>query len=118
MSIIKVLALEHLECQKLKLIGGLPMLKPLGDRIVLRVKKEEEKSIGGIVLATNAQEKPSTAEVVAVGEGKRTHRGDLLAPSVAIGDLVVFEKFAGTEIKDGGDEFLIVREGDILAIVD
>ncbi|GHU37262.1 10 kDa chaperonin [Bacilli bacterium] len=94
------------------------MLKPLGDRIVLRVKKEEEKSVGGIVLTTSAQEKPSTAEVIAVGQGGRTHRGDVIAPSVAVGDLVVFEKFAGTEIKDGTDEFLIVREGDILAVVE
>ncbi|GFH41010.1 co-chaperone GroES [Pseudolactococcus insecticola] len=94
------------------------MLKPLGDRIVLRVKKEEEKSVGGIVLATSAQEKPSTAEVVAVGEGARSHHGQVIAPAVAVGDVVVFEKFAGTEIKDGSDELLIVREGDILAIVD
>ena len=94
------------------------MLKPLGDRIVLRVKKEEEKSIGGIVLTSSAQEKPSTAEVIAVGEGKRTHHGHVLEPSVQVGDIVVFEKFAGSEIKDGSDELLIVREGDILAIVE
>jgi chaperonin GroES len=94
------------------------MLKPLGDRIVLRVKKEEEKSVGGIVLTTNAQEKPSTAEVIAVGEGKQTHHGKVIAPSVAVGDIVVFEKFAGTEIKDGAETLLIVRESDILAIVD
>ncbi|MDN6030139.1 MAG: co-chaperone GroES [Lactococcus plantarum] len=94
------------------------MLKPLGDRIVLRVKKEEEKSIGGIVLTSSAQEKPSTAEVIAVGEGKRTHHGDVIAPSVKVGDIVVFEKFAGSEIKDGSDDVLIVREGDILAIVE
>ncbi|GFH43339.1 10 kDa chaperonin [Lactococcus hodotermopsidis] len=94
------------------------MLKPLGDRIVLRVKKEEEKSVGGIVLATSAQEKPSTAEVVAVGEGVRTHHGNVIAPSVAAGDVVIFEKFAGTQIKDGTDELLIVRESDILAIVE
>lgn len=94
------------------------MLKPLGDRIVLRVKKEEEKSVGGIVLTTNAQEKPSTAEVIAVGQGSRTHHGAIIEPSVKVGDIVVFEKFAGNEIKDGTDEFLIVREGDILAIVE
>ena len=94
------------------------MLKPLGDRIVLRVKKEEEKSIGGIVLTSSAQEKPSTAEVIAVGEGKRTHHGDVITPSVKVGDIVVFEKFAGSEIKDGSDDVLIVSEGDILAIVE
>ncbi|GAB2021323.1 co-chaperone GroES [Pseudolactococcus yaeyamensis] len=94
------------------------MLKPLGDRIVLRVKKEEEKSIGGIVLTTSAQEKPSTAEVVAVGKGRHTHHGHIIDPSVTVGDVVVFEKFAGTEIKDDSDTLLIVREDDILAIVE
>ena len=94
------------------------MLKPLGDRIVLRVKKEEEKSVGGIVLTTSAKEKPSTAEVIAVGEGRHTHHGKMIEPGVKVGDIVVFEKFAGTEIKDGSEEFLIVREDDILAIVE
>ncbi|MDD3016769.1 co-chaperone GroES [Pseudolactococcus chungangensis] len=94
------------------------MLKPLGDRIVLRVKKEEEKSVGGIVLTTSAKEKPSTAEVIAVGEGRHTHHGKVIEPGVKVGDIVVFEKFAGTEIKDGSEEFLIVREDDILAIVE
>ena len=94
------------------------MLKPLGDRIVLRVKKEEEKSVGGIVLTTSAKEKPSTAEVVAVGEGRHTHHGKVIEPGVKVGNVVVFEKFAGTEIKDGSEEFLIVREDDILAIVE
>lgn len=93
------------------------MLKPLGDRIVLRVKKEE-KSVGGIVLTTSAKEKPSTAEVIAVGEGRHTHHGKVIEPGVKVGDIVVFEKFAGTEIKDGSEEFLIVREDDILAIVE
>ena len=94
------------------------MLKPLGDRIALRVKKEEEKSVGGIVLTTSAKEKPSTAEVIAVGEGRHTHHGKVIEPGVKVGDIVVFEKFAGTEIKDGSEEFLIVREDDILAIVE
>ena len=94
------------------------MLKPLGDRIVLRVKKEEEKSVGGIVLTTSAKEKPSTAEVIAVGEGRYTHHGKVIEPGVKVGDVVVFEKFSGTEIKDGSETFLIVREGDILAIVE
>ena len=94
------------------------MLKPVGDRIVLRVKKEEEKSVGGIVLTTSAKEKPSTAEVIAVGEGRHTHHGKVIEPGVKVGDIVVFEKFAGTEIKDGSEEFLIVREDDILAIVE
>ncbi|OFI46338.1 co-chaperone GroES [Floricoccus penangensis] len=94
------------------------MLKPLGDRIVLRVKKEEEKNIGGIVLASSAQEKPQVAEVVAVGVGSRTLNGDLVEPSVKVGDKVFFEKFAGTEVKVDDELLLIVREAEILAIVE
>ena len=77
------------------------MLKPFGDRIEKKKKKEEEKSVGGIVLTTSAQEKPSTAEVVAVGEGRHTHHGKVIERGVKVGDLVIFEKFAVTEIKDG-----------------
>ncbi|PCR99754.1 co-chaperone GroES [Lactococcus fujiensis] len=94
------------------------MLKPLEDRVVLRVKQEEEKSIGGIVLASAAQEKPQTAEVVAVGPGKTTHQGTLIAPTVKPGDTVIFEKFAGTVVKTDGEDFLIIRESDLLAIVE
>lgn len=93
------------------------MLKPLENRVVLRVKEEEEKSVGGIVLTAASQEKSQTAEVIAVGPGKRTHHGDLIEPSVKVGDLVVFEKFAGTIVKENGEEFLIVKDSDILAIV-
>lgn len=93
------------------------MLKPLADRLVLKVQEEETKTIGGIVLASNSQEKPQVAEVIALGPGKYKH-GQLIEPAVKIGDRVVFEKFAGTEVKDGEERFLIVREKDILAIID
>ena len=69
------------------------MLKPLENRVVLRVKEEEEKSMGGIVLTSASQEKPQTAEVVAVGEGKTNHHGTLISPLVKVGDTVIFEKF-------------------------
>lgn len=94
------------------------MLKPLADRIVLRIKEEEEKSIGGIVLASAAQEKPQTAEVVAVGPGKTTGHGSLIVPTVKVGDTVLFEKFAGTAVKVDGEAFLIAPESDLLAIVE
>ena len=94
------------------------MLKPLENRVVLRVKQEEEKSIGGIVLTSASQEKPQTAEVVAVGAGKTTHHGAVIKPLVAVGDLVIFEKFAGTAVKMDGEEFLILKDSDILAIVE
>lgn len=94
------------------------MLKPLFDRVLLRVKEEEEKSIGGIVLAAAAQEKPQIAEVIAVGPGKTTNHGTLVAPTVKVGDTVVFEKFAGSQIKVDGENYLIAHESDLLAILD
>lgn len=93
------------------------MLKPLADRVVLRIKEEEEKSLGGIVLASAAQEKPQVAEVVAVGPGKTTPHGTVIAPALQVGDAVLFEKFAGTNVKFEGEDFLIIKESDILAIV-
>jgi len=94
------------------------MLKPLGNRIVLRVKNEEEKTTGGIVLTSNAQDTPQTAEVVAVGDGKTTQHGELITPSVKVGNTVIFEKFAGTTVKSDNEDLLIVKESDILAIVE
>ncbi|MFC4651382.1 co-chaperone GroES [Lactococcus nasutitermitis] len=94
------------------------MLKPLADRVVLRIKEEKEKSIGGIVLASAAQEKPQTAEVIAVGAGRTTNHGTVIAPTVKVGDQVIFEKFGGTTVKIDGEEVLIVKESDILAIVE
>ncbi|MQW22838.1 MULTISPECIES: co-chaperone GroES [unclassified Lactococcus] len=94
------------------------MLKPLEDRVVLRVKQEEEKTIGGIVLASAAQEKPQTAEVVAVGPGKTNNHGNRVEPTVQVGDIVIFEKFAGTGVKIDGEELLIIKESDLLAIVE
>ena len=92
------------------------MLKPLADRVILKV--QEEESVGGIVLASAAQDKPQMAQVLAVGEGIRTLNGDLVKPSVKVGDNVFFEKFAGTTVKFEGEEYLLVREADILAIVE
>lgn len=93
------------------------MLKPLADRVVLRIKEEEEKSLGGIVLASAAQEKPQVAEVVAVGPGKTIPHGTVITPTVQVGDAVLFEKFAGTNVKFEGEDFLIIKESEILAIV-
>lgn len=93
------------------------MLKPLADRVVLKVQEEETKTVGGIVLTSNSQQKPHLAEVVAVGPGKVKH-GQVIEPVVKAGDKVVFEPFAGTEVKDGEDTYLIVRVKEILAIVE
>jgi chaperonin GroES len=93
------------------------MIKPLNDRVVLSVAKEEEKTVGGLVLASAAQEKPQTATVVAVGPGRVTHHGDVVAVAVAVGDNVVFEKFAGVELKVDGETYLVVHESDIIGVL-
>ena len=74
------------------------MLKPLGDRVILEVQKEEEQTVGGIVLASNAKEKPQTGKVLAVGTGRVLDNGEKVVPSVKEGDTVVFDKYAGTEV--------------------
>lgn len=92
------------------------MLKPLRDRVVLKVQEEQEKTIGGFVLAGASQEKSQVAEVVAVGPGKFCH-GQVIEPSVKVGDRVIFDKFAGSEIKDQDETYLILSEKDILAVI-
>lgn len=94
------------------------MLKPLGDRVILQVEKEQEKTIGGIVIAGNAEEKPSTAKVVAVGNGYLLQDGTITPLSVKVDDEVIFDKFAGNEIKHNGEDFIVVHEKDIIAIVE
>ncbi|GBG96035.1 co-chaperone GroES [Lactococcus termiticola] len=94
------------------------MLKPLDNRVVLRVTKEEEKTQGGIVLASAAQEKPQTAEVLAVGPGRMTNHGKLIEPAVKVGDKVIFEKFSGASVALDDEEVLIVKDSDILAIIE
>ncbi|WP_227764312.1 co-chaperone GroES [Zhaonella formicivorans] len=92
------------------------MLKPLADRVVVKVISAEEKTQGGIVLPDTAKEKPQEAEVVAVGPGKILENGSRQAPEVKVGDRVIFAKYSGTEVKLDGVEYLILRESDILAI--
>jgi len=96
--------------------GKIIMLKPLADRVVVKVISAEEKTHGGIVLPDTAKEKPQVAEVVAVGAGRILDNGSRLAPEVKVGDKVIFSKYSGTEVKIDGVEYLILRESDILAI--
>ncbi len=94
------------------------MLKPLADHVVIEIVTKEEKTSSGIFLPdTAAKEKPQIGKVVAVGSGKMTEAGKRVAPEVKKGDEVVFAKYAGTEVKLDGKEYLIVTERDILAIV-
>ena len=93
------------------------MLKPLGDRVVLKIEQKEQTA-GGFVLAKSAQEETKTATVVATGQGVRTLSGELVAPSVKVGDRVLVEAHAGIDVKDGDEKYLIVGEASILAIIE
>ncbi|MDP2857224.1 MAG: co-chaperone GroES [Bacillota bacterium] len=92
------------------------MIKPLADRVVVKATVQEEKTKGGIVLPDTAKDKPQEGEVMAVGPGKVLDNGTNLKPEVKVGDRIIFSKYSGTEIKVEGEEYLILRESDILAI--
>ena len=92
------------------------MLKPLGDRVMIEVAKEEEKTVSGIVLPGSAQEKPQTGTIIAVGEGRILENGTKVEMAVKVGDVVLFEKYAGTEVKYEGKEYLVLKEHDLVAI--
>ncbi|PKR76524.1 co-chaperone GroES [Halalkalibacillus sediminis] len=94
------------------------MLKPLGDRVVVEVIEQEEKTTSGIVLPDSAKEKPQEGKVVAVGSGRVTDNGEKVALEVKDGDRVIYSKFAGTEVNADGKEYLVLRESDILAVVE
>ncbi len=94
-------------------------LKPLSDRVVLKMLEAEETTKGGIILTGSAKEKPQTAEVVAVGPGAyNAETGDRIPVGINVGDKVIASKYAGTEVKLGSDEYIVVRADDILAIVE
>jgi chaperonin GroES len=92
-------------------------LQPLGDRLIVEVLEDEETTSSGIVLPDTAKEKPQRGRVLAVGPGARNDRGELIPLEVSEGDEIVFSKYGGTEIKLGADEYLILRESDVLAKV-
>ncbi|NLM24556.1 MAG: co-chaperone GroES [Firmicutes bacterium] len=92
-------------------------LKPLNDRLIVKVLEAEEKTSSGIILPDNAKEKPQQGKVVAVGPGRQTDEGKVIPMSVKEGDTVIFAKYSGTEVKYQGEELLILRESDVLAIV-
>ena len=93
-------------------------IRPLHDRVIVRRKEEERTTAGGIVIPDSATEKPSTGEILATGNGKITESGEVRALDVKAGDTVYFGKYSGTEIKVDGEELLIMREDDIIAIVE
>ncbi|WP_202915911.1 MULTISPECIES: co-chaperone GroES [Pontibacter] len=92
-------------------------IKPLADRVIVAPAAAEEKTKSGIIIPDTAKEKPQRGEVVAVGEGKTSEQGALLKPQVQVGDQVLYGKYAGTEIAVDGNDYLIMRESDILAVL-
>ena len=92
-------------------------IRPLQDRIIVKRLEGEEKTKGGIIIPDSAKEKPMEGKVIAVGPGKLNEKGTRVAPEVKAGDLVLFGKYAGTEIKIENEEHLILREDDILGII-
>ena len=92
-------------------------LRPLHDKVLVKRTEEEETTAGGIVLPVSAAEKPSQGEVIAVGPGKRQDNGELIAPDVKAGDLVIFGQYGGNEVKIDGEEYLILSEGDIFGVI-
>ncbi|MBD1396266.1 co-chaperone GroES [Pontibacter sp. JH31] len=92
-------------------------IKPLADRVIVAPAAAEEKTKSGIIIPDTAKEKPQRGEVVAVGEGKVSEQGALMKPQVTVGDQVLYGKYAGTEISIDGNDYLIMRESDILAIL-
>jgi chaperonin GroES len=99
--------------------GGIGMAyRPLGDRLLVRPKESEEKTKSGIVLPDSAKEKPQEGSVVAIGDGARDEDGKKIPMEVKKGDVVLYSKYAGTEVKIDGKEHLIIKESDVLAIVE
>ena len=93
-------------------------IRPLGDRVLVQQIEEVEVEAGGIIIPDSAKEKPQESKVVAVGAGRRDENGKIIPMNVKVGDVILMPKYGGSEIKIGSDEYQIVREDDILAIVE
>ena len=92
--------------------------RPLGDRLIVKPRKSEEKTKSGIVLPDSAKEKPQEGKVISVGKGAKDDKGNIVPMEVKKGDAVLYSKYSGTEVKIDGDEHLIIKESDVLAIVE
>ncbi len=91
-------------------------LKPLGDRIIVKASEAETQTSSGIYLPDSAKEKPTKGEVIAVGPGRLAENGKIVAMEVAVGDLIYYAKYGGTEVKLGSEEYIILRQDDVLAV--
>lgn len=92
--------------------------RPLHDRVVVRRIEADEKTAGGIIIPDTAKEKPSEGEVIAVGPGSRNEKGELVAPDLKAGDRVLFGKWSGTEVRIDGGDLIIMKESDILGVIE
>ena len=92
--------------------------RPLGDRLLVKPNPSEEKTKSGIVLPDSAKEKPQEGKVLAVGKGAKDEKGNIISMEVKVGDVVLYSKYSGTEVKINGQEHLIIKESDVLAIVE
>jgi chaperonin GroES len=93
-------------------------IRPLNDRVLVKRLEEEQKTSGGIIIPDTAKEKPAEGQVMAVGPGKLNSKGERVAMDIKAGDRVLFSKYGGTEVKIDGEDFLIMREDDILGVVE
>jgi len=93
-------------------------LRPLQDRILVERVEEQEKTKGGIIIPDTAKEKPAEGKVVAVGQGKLDDSGKRIAPELKVGDRILFGKYSGTEVKIDGEDYLIMREDDVLGVIE
>jgi len=92
-------------------------IRPLADRVVVKALDESEQMRGGLYIPDTAKEKPQQGEIVAVGPGKLSEQGERLEPEVKVGDTVLYGKYSGTDVTVDGEEFLILREADVLAVI-
>lgn len=93
-------------------------IRPLQDRVIVKRKEAEDRTAGGIVIPDTAREKPSRGEVIAVGGGKVLDDGRIRPPSLKVGDEILFGKYSGTEVKLDGDEMVVMREEDVMAVIE
>jgi chaperonin GroES len=111
--------LSRAQCQKIMRFKEISMkFRPLHDRVVVKRIEEEAKTAGGIIIPDTAKEKPQQGEVIAVGPGARDEAGKVNPPDVKVGDRVLFGKWSGSEVKIDGEELLIMKESDILGILE
>ena len=93
-------------------------LRPLGDRVLVKPEKAEQKTASGLYISSGAQEKPQRGEVIAVGAGKLDDKGERIPVDVKVGDVVIYGKYGGNEVKIDGEQYLLMRDSDIYAVVE